>query len=183
MGTVANVSAGKPVATGWLYVAPKGTTPPTDATTALAGTFKDLGYVSEDGVTNTYSSDTEMIKDWGGQDVLAISSSKTDEFTFTLIESLNADVLKTIYGSANITTGTNTVSITANGIDNGEKVYVIQVALTNGAMKRIVIPAGVITEVGEITYKSDEAIGYEITLNALPDTSGNNHYEYIKLAS
>ena len=56
-------------------------------------------------------------------------------------------------------------------------------ALRGGALKRVVIPSGVLSELGDIVYKDDEAIGYEVTLDCMPDGSGNNHYEYIKLAS
>ena len=54
--------------------------------------------------------------------------------------------------------------------------------LRNGVAKRIVIPDAQISEVGDIVYKDDEAIGYEITIDAMPDASGNTHYEYIKSA-
>lgn len=36
------------------------------------------------------------------------------------------------------------------------------------------------TEVGDIVYKDDDAIGYETTLSAVPDANGQTHYEYIK---
>lgn len=183
MPTVANVTTGKPKVGGAVYRAPKGTTLPTDATTALAEAFVDMGYISEDGVTNSNSPSTEKVSAWGGQVVLIVSTDKPDTFQLTFIEALNANVLQTAYGADNVTTGTGTISVIANAKDTGEYVYVIDQALRGGAMKRIVIPAGALSALGDIVYRDNEPIGYQVTLDAMPDASGNNHYEYIKLAS
>lgn len=182
MATVSNVSVGKPNVNGWLFVAPKGTTIPTDASTALAGGFKNLGFVSEDGIKNNNTSESDNIKAWGGQIVLTTSTEKVDEFSMTLLETLNTDVLTTIYGATNVSTGTNTINVTVNATETPEYIFVIEVAMTGNVLKRIVIPCGKISEMGEIVYKDDEPIGFEITIAALPDSSGNNHYEYIKLS-
>ena len=56
------VVAGKPKVGGGIWTAPLGTTLPKDATTALDVAFKSLGYVSDDGLTNEITTDTEEIK-------------------------------------------------------------------------------------------------------------------------
>ena len=183
MPTVANVTTGKPKVAGAVFVAPTGTTLPTDATTALGTAFKELGYVSEDGVTNNNSPESENVKAWGGDTVLILQTAKEDTWTLTLIEALNADVLKTVYGDANVTTGTGTITVNATSAQLADKVYVIEMSMKGGALKRVVIPTGSISELGEVVYKDDEAVGYELTITALPNASGVTHYEYIKLAS
>lgn len=176
-----NVAVGKPKITGSIYRAPIGTAIPTDATTDLADAFKGLGYISEDGVTNSNSPETEDIKAWGGDVVYSTQTEKSDTFQFKLIEVLNEDVLKAVYGSSNVATNSGTISVTANNTEAESGIWVIDMKLRN-SWKRIVIPSGKIIELADITYKDDEAVGYEITIRAFPDASGNNHYEYISAA-
>lgn len=178
MPKINEVTTGKPRLTGAVYKAPLGTTLPTDAKTKLAETFKDLGYVSDDGVTNTNSPESENIKAWGGEIVYTSQTEKTDTFALTLISTLNADVLKTIYGENNVTVAEDkSITVKATADEQEEAVYVIDMILRDGALKRFVIPDGKISEIGDIVYKDDEVTGYEITITCLP-VSGVSHYEY-----
>lgn len=172
----ANVTAGKPRIGGGIYAAPIGTTLPTTANAELDEAFKCLGYVSEDGLTNERENDEE-IKAWGGDLVLR---TMTDTFTTTLIEVMNVDVLKFVYGDENVTGTLETgIALKANDVMQAPVIVVVDMIMRGDVLKRIVIPNGQVTEVGEINYQDDEAVGYETTIQANNDESGNTHYEYI----
>lgn len=181
---VNNVTAAKPKTGGAIHCAALGSKLPTDATTVLDNAFNNLGYASEDGVTNENSPSSDKARAWGGDTVLNFQTDKPDVFKMTLIEGLNIHVLKAVYGSNNVTgTLAEGITVKANAKDSEYFSWVIDMILKNNVAKRIVIPNACITEIAEITYKDDAAVGYGITLSALPDADGNTHYEYIKAAA
>lgn len=175
-----NVTYAKPAKAGAIFRAPLGTQLPTDAVSALDPAFKALGYVSEDGITNSNSPSGDKIKAWGGDTVLNYQTDKPDTFKFNLIEALNVEVLKTAYGDDNVSgTLEAGIVIKANSKEQEEYAWVIDMLLKGGVAKRVVIPQAAVTEVSEINYAANKAIGYGTTISATPDTAGNYHYEYI----
>lgn len=176
-----NVTASKPSIGGCIFVAPLGTTLPTSTSDALDSAFKNLGYISTDGITNSNTMSSNDVKAFGGDTVLSTQTDKPDSFKFKLLEVLNVDVLKTVYGDENVTVGEDgEIAITANSKELEYKSWVIDMILRNGTKKREVIPNGKISSLADIVYKDDTATSYDVTVAAQPDSDSNTHYEYIK---
>ena len=174
-----NVSFGKPKATGAVYIAPAGTTLPTDGTTALAAAYKGMGYISEDGYVQSIETDTTDVKAWGGDTVLTAQSSYSETHTVNFIET-NEDTLKAIYGAANVTKAGNVITVHSTGKELSECVLVIEIALTGGRVRRIIVPrAKLVDRSGDITFADSDAIAYPAKFAAQPDSNGDYHIEYI----
>lgn len=178
------VTVGKPKVAGAIYRAPLGTALPVDVETELPEAYKTLGYISEDGVTNSQARTSSEIKAWGGAIIMTTQTDKTDTFHFIAVEALNEEVQKMTFGSNNVSTdasGMTTVRANANELEAA--VYVIELAL-NGAYRRIVIPNAKVSATGDIVYKDSDVVGYDTTLTALPYASydGDTHREFTQAA-
>lgn len=151
---------------GRIYMAPKGTVAPTDLTTAWGAGWKDLGYVSDDGVSMEYSTDTEDINAWQSlSPVRRVLTSVAFTMGFTAIE-LKADTLTLYFPGSSITTvaGVSTLSIPSAP---GSAEYAFGLEWEDGTIiSRLVIPRGEVTERGGVTFGRSGAVGLEMTISA-----------------
>lgn len=186
--TVDYVSTGKPAGVGAVWRAPLGTTLPATVDATLDAAFNCLGYCSEDGMTNSTNISTENIKAWGGDIVDTPMTEKIETYQFKSIESLNIDVLKAAYGDSNVTgTAATGITVRHNATDQPACVYVVDMLLRNGGKQRTVIPNAKLSNLGDVVYKDNEAIGYDMTFTALSGgfAAGDNDTskDYKKAAS
>ena len=174
----AEVTYGAASVTGAIYVAPKGTTLPTDATTALGSTFVLLGFTSDAGVQISESSSTQTIRAWEGRiEVKNIRTEYTESVSFTPIQ-CNADVAKLTWGDDNVAVGTGGI-ITAkhNGATLEPVVLAIETVPAVGMVRRYV-GTYQLTERGEVTLDGTQVDGRQLTFNAIADANGVTTYEY-----
>jgi len=181
--TVANVLQGSPVVTGGVLRGTVGATLPTTAVATLTG-FTALGFVGDEGLKETNDRTTEKIKAWGGSVVKVVQTEFGTTYEFTLYESLNAGVLKAVYGNTNVTTTAATttagtlqsVKVNKGTLEHSPWIF----DMKDGTAKiRVVVPDGQISAVGDITYSDGAVIGYPVTLEAFEDSSGNTAYKYL----
>jgi hypothetical protein len=172
------VSVGKPKPAGSVWAGDKTITAPTDSTSELPAGLVSLGFVSDDGLTNSADTDSEEIKEWGGLTVLRVRTSYSETFKFTLIQSLSDDVIKEVRGADNYSNvgGVETVKHTNKELPH--RLFVFEVLLNDGTIKRIVVPDAQITEMDDVEYKNNAAIGYNVTLSAYPNADGVTAFEY-----
>ena len=159
--------------TGEVYYAPSGTALPTNATTALAGTYRGLGYLSEDGITEKWDDSVDTIVAWQSATTVRSATTKsTLSLGFTMIET-NGYTLQTFHrGSTMAESPVGTFKLDVKPIQADPKVWVLHV-IDGTKLIRIVVGNGEITERGEVVYKNGQPIGYPVTLLAYPDTNGN----------
>ena len=181
--TAANIVAGVPLATGGILIGDLTSAAPATASDALTG-FAAAGYIGEDGVTESNERSTDRIRAWGGDTVKVVQTEHNVTYQFTFLETLNADVLKAVYGEDNVLTTAATAStgtlheVQVNAATLPHKSYVFEVK-DGDAKIRIYVPDGQITEVGEITYSDSEVIGYQVTVEAFSDELGNKAYKFL----
>lgn len=180
----ANVLVGTPdqLTTGAILSAPLGTTLPTEAGATLDGAFEDTGYISEDGLEFSPDYSTSDIPDWSGAMVRRLLESFTGELTWTMLET-NERSLKVAFGddyvvktAATQTAGTK-LAVSIGAHLPARKSWCFKMK-DGDARILIVVPIGQITAVDTVTFASNEAIGWPVTLSTYADENGHNVYIY-----
>ena len=152
--------------TGALSVAPTATAGPTDADTPLAAAWADLGYFSDDGVTETRERDTEQITAWQNAAVVReLVTGGVIRLQGTMIET-KKETVEMYYASEVAADGSIIIVPTDTG---GRQGFVLDI-IDGDDFIRAWVPSGEVTEVDDQEYVSGAAIGYPVTITAYPDS-------------
>lgn len=185
--TSKNVTFSKPFAdsdrSGYIWVAPLGTAVPTDAVSALGAEFVGLGYVSEDGLVEPASfEEADGIIAAGGDTVAKGDPAFNKTWTGTAIEALNTDLLKVIYGTAQVkvTAETGDIEIDEKAISPEHHVIIIDELLANGRPQRSIMADAQFIVTGDVPHVHTELVSYEFTINAYPTADMPAQRRYIK---
>lgn len=144
------------VATGTFGVA----VAPTNASGTLDASWADLGYVSEDGVTETTEQSTTPLRAWqNAKKVRTLIEEGAIRYQFTLIQT-NADTVAFYYGGTVESDGSIVIDPTRE-----RPVLAFDIDVIDGeSIIRAYAPEAQVVEVGDQVYASGEAIGYEVTV-------------------
>ena len=160
--------------TGALWVAPMGTTTPTGMEAWPSG-YEDLGYISDDGVTESVDEDTETFTPWQSSTSIRTEVTRsTKTFQATLWESKFATIsLFYRVGADEMTTDQDGVVSFVEQGKPSQDLRSFGLDVIDGTYhRRILLPMAEVTERGDVTYKSDTLIGYEVTVTAYPGADG-----------
>lgn len=149
-----------------VYVAPKGTSVPADLATP-AGAFNEVGYISEDGVSESIETNSETFRAWQGSTVVRKSITSSDRtFSFSCLEE-NAITQGLKYRGQSPTAGTGISTVTVKDqTKTDERAWVIDL-YDGDHQKRYGIARGFYEVTGEQTYSASGITMLEITVTPI----------------
>jgi hypothetical protein len=176
-------------ASGVGYTADSGTAAPIDFS-ALPAAWNDFGYISQDGMTAAVDESRTSWTPWGALSPIRTQvTSSTKTFAVTCWET-NKTVLSLYHKIPQTsltvpTTGPGAGILTIAEQDKpapDRRAFVFDVMDGSTNLIRIYIPLGEVTEKGNVVYKSDDLVGYPLTISAYPGADGVAVQRFYKLA-
>lgn len=161
-----------------VYVGDVGTTAPTGPTAAPGVGFVELGWLSDDGLTEARDVKADQKRAWqGGALVRTVRSSDSRSFKFVCWETNLTTIGLTRPGS----TPTTTTGVTHTAVKafTGSDIRAWVIDQRDGTINnRKIIPTGEVVAMGDIVGKNGEIVAYEMTVECYPDSNGTLYDEY-----
>lgn len=150
-----------------VYVAPKGSTLPTDLDT-LDPAFKEVGWLSEEGISFERNEEATTHRAYqGGTIVRRKKTSVEDTFTFQALEE-TAVTMGLYYAGRTPTVSNGVAKIEVkNQTASDERAFVVDV-VDGSVKKRYVIPVGAVSG-GTLAHSNAEMTVYEFTVTIQGD--------------
>ena len=171
---------------GVVFAGPAGVLPlPISAATPLTAQWKalDLGTLSEDGLSISYTRSSNKVKDFDGATYLTVQDDFADGFKATFLDVDNLNLLESVFGTANVTTSAATSS-------HGEQITIFHapeqlpfqqavITVRSGAKRKTyVAEVCQVSEIAEIKDVYNDATKYEVTWEVLRGSDGKFLKEY-----
>lgn len=146
---------------------------PTDAETALAVGWRDVGYLSSDGVVEARDRSTNNIVAWQNSDIVRVVTTEASiTVQFTMIQT-NVDTLELFYGKA-VDTLDGSIEIVPR--ESGGRRSIVVDYVDGDKFVRLYLPNAEVTEVEGPSLQAGDATGYGVTLTGYPETVGGSTY-------
>lgn len=155
-------------------------TAPTDGTTALNAAFKDLGYVSEDGVTVSFpdAGDVTNLKAWQNQATVRTLRTTTEDvptISLTLIET-KIEVIEAAFG-VTVTSASTEGSFEFDANDTRSAARIVLSVVDGAEIIRLYAPQAVVSSIGDLTLTSTDLVGWNITLDLERNTTAGYNFK------
>lgn len=152
---------------GALYFGATTTTAPTTATSALAAGFRLFGYLTEDGVTESYSDDTEEVKGWPSGDIIRVLQTGTTATLAFDMAQTNKNALELFFKGSVVTDGGSGYKIDVAGGVSVRYSFVADI-IDDSKHTRLYVPSAEVTERGEVVHTFTGITSYPTTITAYP---------------
>lgn len=166
---------GTGLATGMFFHAPAGTALPTYPAEELDEAWKEVGDVSEDGITLATDKSTTTLRNWAKVVKRVIATEHEETIQATIMDTTE-EVLKTVVGADNVTTtaavaGTHgkLVNVNLSAAELPEEEAFLWLMKDGGSMIAIGCTNGQVTSVDNVSFVPNDAINWVPTISALGD--------------
>lgn len=173
-----NITIGLPKPGGALFWAPLGTALPSSAEAELDGAFVNLGYVTEDGLTNNTEEGNSNIVAWGKDIVINAQENYDKTFTFNLLETARENVLQFVYGKSNVKVNEdNSITFYETGETLPRGILVCDTLQNNGGeapriKRQILGDSQFVDRSGEGVYNNVDALNFPVSMKAYKFNDG-----------
>ena len=163
-----DVKLGLGLATGMFYHAPAGTTLPTSLTTTLPSTWVHIGDVSDAGITLALEKSVENLRNWANVIKRAVVTDHSETIQSPIMDT-TAEAFKAVFGEANVTEGTDTVTVNLSSTDLPEQEAFLWIMKDGDDMIAVGCTHGQVTAVDNVSFAPGTAINWTPTITAMGD--------------
>ena len=154
--------------TGMFYHATAGTSLPTDPSTSLAAAWKEVGDVSDAGITLALNKTSTNLRNWANVIKRVIMTEHSETIQAPIMDTTE-EALKTVVGEKNVTKASNVVTVSLSDADLPKEEAFLFVMKDGDDLIMIGCSYGQVTAVENVAFQPGSAINWTPTITATGD--------------